>query len=56
MGASSEVLLVSAASFLGAGKSFKLEPVPSLTVQNHLGTSNSLTVALLLSKSKISNS
>jgi hypothetical protein len=53
MGASSEVLPVSAASFLCAGKSFEFEPISSLTVQNHLGTSNSLPVALLLSDVQI---
>jgi hypothetical protein len=50
MGASSEVLLVSAPSFLRAGKSFKFEQISFLIVQNHLGTSNFLPVALLLLK------
>jgi hypothetical protein len=50
MGASSEVLPVSAASFHFVGKSFEFEQISFLTVQNHLGASNSLPVALLLSQ------
>jgi hypothetical protein len=44
----SEVLLVSASIFLCCGKSFEFELISSLDVQNHLGISNSVLLALLL--------